>query len=179
MRYIADVSASPSAANGGDAADTATRAATRESGLDSDLGWAIRMVSSAFRRVATSSVEDLPGGPRGYLVLVAVASGEPPSQLALAQQVNLDRTVMTYLLDDLETRQLITRRPDPRDRRARQVLITEEGRAQLERAQDRLSVAEARLLADLDEHDARRLRLLLTRVARTAQREALAPEADC
>ncbi|MFE2182489.1 MarR family winged helix-turn-helix transcriptional regulator [Streptomyces sp. NPDC059455] len=173
------MSASPSAANGGDAADTATRAATREPGLESDLGWAIRMVSSAFRRVATSSVEDLPGGPRGYLVLVAVASGEPPSQLALAQQVSLDRTVMTYLLDDLETRQLITRRPDPRDRRARQVLITEEGRAQLERAQERLSVAEARLLADLDEHDARQLRLLLTRVAQTAQREALAPEADC
>ncbi|WP_251982717.1 MarR family winged helix-turn-helix transcriptional regulator [Streptomyces violaceusniger] len=171
------MSASPSAANGG--ADAATRGTTRETGLESDLGWAIRMVSSAFRRVATSSVADLPGGPRGYLVLVAVASGEPPSQLALAQQVNLDRTVMTYLLDDLEARRLITRRPDPRDRRARQVLITEEGRDHLERAQHHLSIAEARLLADLDEHDARQLRLLLTRVAKTAQREALAPQADC
>ncbi|MFD7135886.1 hypothetical protein [Streptomyces sp. NPDC059894] len=68
--------------------------------------------------------------------------------------------------------------PDPRDRRARQVLITEEGRAELERAQHRLSIAEARLLTDLDEHDAGRLRLLLTRVARTAQRDAPAPEAD-
>lgn len=137
------------------------------------------MVSSAFHRVATSSVEDLPGGPRGYLVLVALASGEPPSQLALAQQVNLDRTVTTYLLDDLEALQLITRRPDPRDRRARQVLITEEGRAELERTQRRLTLAEERLLADLDEDDTRRLRLLLTRVAQTAQREALTPETDC
>ncbi|MDN3357768.1 MarR family winged helix-turn-helix transcriptional regulator [Actinomadura sp. DC4] len=148
-------------------------------GLEGDLGWAIRMVSSAFHRVATSSVEDLPGGPRGYLVLVALASGEPPSQLALAQQVNLDRTVTTYLLDDLEALQLITRRPDPRDRRARQVLITEEGRAELERTQRRLTLAEERLLADLDEDDTRRLRLLLTRVAQTAQREALTPETDC
>ncbi|WP_221639941.1 MarR family winged helix-turn-helix transcriptional regulator [Actinoallomurus bryophytorum] len=168
------MSASPSAADGADA-----RVTTGETGLELDLGWAIRMVSSAFGRVATSSVEDLPGGPRGYLVLVALASGEPPSQLALAQRVNLDRTVTTYLLDDLEARQLITRRPDPRDRRARQVLITEEGRAHLERAQHRLAIAERHLLADLDEADSRQLRLLLTRVARTAQREALAPETDC
>lgn len=137
------------------------------------------MISSSFVRMATSGVEELPGGHRGYLVLVALASGEPPSQLALAQQVNLDRTVMTYLLDDLEARQLITRRPDPRDRRARQVLITEEGRAHLARAQHSLSLAEARLLADLDEDDARQLRHLLMRVAQTAQREALAPESDC
>jgi DNA-binding MarR family transcriptional regulator len=105
------------------------------------------MVSSAFRRVATSSVEDLPGGPRGYLVLVALASGEPRSQLALAQQANLDRTVTTYLLDDLEARQLITRRPDPRDRWARQVLITEEERAHLERAFS--GVASALLIASV------------------------------
>ncbi|MYZ11255.1 MarR family transcriptional regulator [Streptomyces sp. SID2999] len=167
VRYIGPVTAS----------DTA---ATDDSGLETDLGWAIRQVSSAFRRIATSSVADLPGGPRGYLVLVALATGEPPSQLALAQQVSLDRTVMTYLLDDLEKRGLITRRPDPRDRRARQVLITEEGRAELERSRRQLSTAEARLLADLDENDAGQLRRLLTRVAQTTQRDdSLGATPDC
>ncbi|WP_367048704.1 MarR family winged helix-turn-helix transcriptional regulator [Streptomyces sp. Je 1-332] len=34
---------------------------------------------------------------------------------------------MTYLLDDLEAHTLVTRKPDPRDRRARQVLITDTG----------------------------------------------------
>ncbi|MFE9688059.1 hypothetical protein [Streptomyces sp. NPDC006285] len=53
-----------------------------ELALDTDLGWAIRMVSSAFRRVTTASVADLPGGARAYLVLVALSGGEPPSQLA-------------------------------------------------------------------------------------------------
>ncbi|MEW2131730.1 MarR family winged helix-turn-helix transcriptional regulator [Streptomyces sp. NPDC005435] len=164
------MSDTPSAADAGPPGDT---------GLASDLGWSIRMVSTAFRRVATSSVEDLPGGPRGYLVLVALASGETPSQLALGRQVHLDRTVMTYLLDDLEARGLITRRPDPRDRRARQVLITDEGRTLLDQARARIAHAESRLLADLDEPDARRLRELLARVARTAQREALASEGGC
>ncbi|MCI3244935.1 MarR family winged helix-turn-helix transcriptional regulator [Streptomyces spinosisporus] len=153
--------------------------ATALDGLDSDLGWSIRMVSAAFRRVATAAVEDLPGGPRGYLVLVALASGETPSQLALAQQVHLDRTVMTYLLDDLESDGLITRRPDPRDRRARQVVITDEGRARLQRAREALEVAEGRLLSALGDDDADQLRRLLARVAHAAQREALLTDEDC
>lgn len=144
--------------------------------LDTDLGWAIRMVSTAFRRVATDSVADLPGGARGYLVLVALAGGtEPPSQLALAKEVSLDRTVMTYLLDDLEAHGLVTRKPDPRDRRARQVLITGTGRARLAQVRESLGAAEARLLADLDPKDTEQLRTLLARVAQTAQRDVVAP----
>lgn len=154
--------------------------ATANLALDTDLGWAIRMVSSAFRRVATESVADLPGGARAYLVLVALAGGEPPSQLALAKAVSLDRTVMTYLLDDLEAHGLVTRRPDPRDRRARQVLITDAGRTRLDQVRHNLAGAEGRLLADLDDHDDRQLRTLLARVAQTAQRDAVAPaEVDC
>jgi DNA-binding MarR family transcriptional regulator len=148
--------------------------------LETDLGWAIRLVSTAFSRVATESVADLPGGPRGYLVLVALAGGEPPTQLALAKEVSLDRTVMTYLLDDLEAQDLVIRRPDPRDRRARQVLITETGRTHLERVRRSLAAAEARVLADLDEREAGQFRALLSKVAQTAQRESIAPvETDC
>ena len=148
--------------------------------LETDLGWAIRLVSTAFSRVATESVADLPGGPRGYLVLIALAGGEPPTQLALAKEVSLDRTVMTYLLDDLEAQQLVTRRPDPRDRRARLVLMTDTGRARLQQVRQSLNAAEAVLLADLNDQDEEQLRTLLSRVAQTAKRESLAPdETDC
>jgi DNA-binding MarR family transcriptional regulator len=148
--------------------------------LETDLGWAIRLVSTAFSRVATESVADLPGGPRGYLVLIALAGGEPPTQLALAKEVSLDRTVMTYLLDDLEAHELVSRTPDPRDRRARLVLITDLGRTRLQQVRRSLTAAEARLLADLDDQDAQTLRTLLSRVAQAAQRESLAPdETDC
>ncbi|GAA0935419.1 MarR family winged helix-turn-helix transcriptional regulator [Streptomyces rhizosphaericus] len=165
------------------APDDETKKPRREGGdlaLDTDLGWAIRLVGAAFRRVATDSVADLPGGARGYLVLVALASGEPPSQLALAKEVSLDRTVMTYLLDDLEAHELITRRPDPRDRRVRQVLLTDTGRTRLKQVRRGLAAAEARLLTDLGDQDAEQLRTLLARVAQTAQRELITPEeAEC
>ncbi|MEU5518095.1 MarR family winged helix-turn-helix transcriptional regulator [Streptomyces griseoaurantiacus] len=147
--------------------------------LETDLGWAIRMVSSAFSRLATASVADLPGGARAYLILVALADGEPPSQLALARAVSLDRTVLTYLLDDLEDHELVSRRPDPRDRRARQVLLTDTGRTRLSEVRQKLAAAEADLLMDLDEHDNLQLRALLARVARTAQDNITASDVDC
>jgi DNA-binding MarR family transcriptional regulator len=147
--------------------------------LESDFGWALRMLASAFSRTAAGAVADLPGGARGYLVLVALSAGEPPSQLALAQQVSLDRTVMTYLLDDLEAQHLITRSPDPRDRRVRHVVITDEGRTFLHRTRQRIKEAEQHLLSDLDQQEASQMRELLTRVALTAQREDLGPTTNC
>jgi len=61
----------------------------------------------------------VPGGLRGYQVLVAVADGCPGTQLELGQQLGIDRSVMTNVLDVIEAAKLVERRPDPADRRAR------------------------------------------------------------
>jgi hypothetical protein len=45
-------------------------------------------------------------------VLAVAGQGEPSSQVALAQHLGVDRTVMTYLLDDLEAAKLVA--PHPR-----------------------------------------------------------------
>jgi DNA-binding MarR family transcriptional regulator len=143
--------------------------------LDNDLVWAIRMISGALRRAAAEAAETLPGGSRAYLVLMALAATEdkPPTQLELAGQVGLDRTVMTYLLDDLEGLGLVVRRPNPQDRRARHVILTDDGRSQLQRVRTDVAAAESRLLGELSEEQRDRFRDLLTRVALTAQRDTL------
>ncbi|WP_207546117.1 MarR family winged helix-turn-helix transcriptional regulator [Mycobacterium intracellulare] len=143
--------------------------------MDNDLVWAIRMISGALRRVADDAAETLPGGSRAYLVLTALAATEdkPPTQLELAGQVGLDRTVMTYLLDDLEGLGLLSRRPNPQDRRARHVILTREGRSRLQRVRNDLAAAESRLLVELSEQQRAQFRELLVRVALTAQRGVL------
>jgi DNA-binding MarR family transcriptional regulator len=118
--------------------------------LADDLGWGLGVVLRAYARAAHTAVADLPGGPRGYQVLSAAAQGTVGSQLALAQHLGVDRTVMTYLLDDLEAARLIERRPDPADRRARRLVATQLGTALLATLNDRLRAAEADLLAPLD-----------------------------
>jgi DNA-binding MarR family transcriptional regulator len=120
-----------------------------EDALADDLGWGLGTIFRAYVKAAHAAVADLPGGPRGYQVLSAAAQGTVGSQLALAQHLGVDRTVMTYLLDDLEAANLIERRPDPADRRARRIVATEQGNELLTSLNDRLRAAEAHLLAPL------------------------------
>ena len=136
---------------------------------DAELGWGLTAMVRAFGRLASASVAELPGGPRGHLVLATIARDRPPSQLALANALGVDRTVMTYLLDELEAAGLVQRRPDPADRRARQVLITPAGEAALAEFGSRLRLAEERLLAPLDQQEATAFRAMIERVARAAQ----------
>jgi DNA-binding MarR family transcriptional regulator len=110
--------------------------------------------------------EGLPGGHRGYQVLSAAAQDEPGSQAALAARLGIDRTVMTYLLDDLVQAGLVERRQDPCDRRARLVVATEHGRAVLADLQARFSLAEQHVLGGLSDEEQGTFRALLTVTAR-------------
>ena len=134
--------------------------------LSNDLGWALGVVFRGYVKATHEALADLPGGPRGYQVLAAAAGDEHGSQLALAQHLGVDRTVMTYLLDDLESAGLIERRPDPADRRARRIVATPDGRTCLTHLDERLRAAEEQLLSGLDTGQDRQVfRALLRRLA--------------
>ena len=142
-------------------AEPACRAA-----LSDDLGWALGAVFRSYAKAANAAFGDVPGGPRGYQVLRASARSDPRSQLELASHLGVDRTVMTYLLDDLEGAGLIRRHPDPADRRARRIVATTAGRDLLGDLSRRLSAAEDQVLAGLDSQEDRRVfRSLLRRLA--------------
>ena len=134
--------------------------------LSSDLGWALGVVSRFYVKAAAATFAEVPGGSRGYQVLAAAARDEHGSQLALAQHLGVDRTVMTYLLDSLAEAGLVERRPDPADRRARRIVATAHGRALLDKLGERLREAEDQVLAGLDEAEDRQVfRALLQRLS--------------
>jgi DNA-binding MarR family transcriptional regulator len=152
----------------------AGRGAACGGALSDDLGWALGVVFRAYAKAANVAFSELPGGPRGYQVLASAVRGKPGSQLELARHLGVDRTVMTYLLDDLEQAGLIERRPDPQDRRARQVVATASGCERLDHLDQRMAAAERHLLAGLDaEEDRRDFRALLFQLA--AHANALDP----
>jgi DNA-binding MarR family transcriptional regulator len=126
--------------------------------LAGDLGWGLGVLFRAYATRAAQAVADLPGGPRGYQVLSAAAQSKVGTQLALAQHLGVDRTVMTYLLDDLEQAGLIERRPDPEDRRARRIVPTPAGVRLLVTLDRRLRAVEDGLLAPLDDESRRQFR---------------------
>ena len=128
---------------------TTTTAQVPGDRLADDLGWGLAVVFRAYVKAADAVTDGIPGGHRGYQVLVAAARDEPGSQAALAQRLGIDRTVMTYLLDDLEAADLVARQPDPLDRRSRRVAATEHGRQVLANLEARFCHAEQHLLAGL------------------------------
>jgi DNA-binding MarR family transcriptional regulator len=85
----------------------------------------------------------------GYVVLNGLQDAPQSTQAALAEKIGADKTRIIATLDDLQAAGLITRTPDPADRRARLLSITPAGsRVRLE-VQGEIQRNEGRLLAAL------------------------------
>ncbi|NRQ49041.1 MarR family winged helix-turn-helix transcriptional regulator [Aeromicrobium stalagmiti] len=128
-----------------------------------DFGQALSALLRRYLEGARDVVDDVPGGPRGFQVLSVSSEGACSNQATIAQRLGIDRTVMTYLVDDLERAGLVERRPDPADRRARQVVLTSRGETVLAQSQERLGEVERAVLGGLPEDDAETFRTLLGR----------------
>lgn len=139
--------------------------AARGTSVEADLGWALGVVFRRYAKAAADSLNNVPGGPRGYQVLATTAGEGPKRQLDLAAQLGIDRTVMTYLLDDLEKAGLVQRQADPTDRRARLIAPTDQGKELLCESERRLAAQEDSVMGSLDEGERMIFRMLLQRIA--------------
>jgi DNA-binding MarR family transcriptional regulator len=101
---------------------------------------------------------------RELAVLLFLDGREPESQQQAAVHLGVDRTTMVGLLDALEGKDLVARRPDAEDRRRNVVVLTAAGQATLRKAMRASDAAERQLLAELDDREAAQLRELLKRV---------------
>jgi len=66
-----------------------------------------------------------------YVILMSLAHGEVSSASDLCKGISYDPGAMTRMLDRLERRGLVRRVPNPDDRRAFQLELTDEGKAVL------------------------------------------------
>jgi DNA-binding MarR family transcriptional regulator len=139
--------------------------ATREKQRPPHVGWSLGVLLRACHSAITGVVGDLPHGPRGYQVLATVVHQDQPSQLALAEHLGIDRTVMTYLIDDLVSAGLVERRPNPGDRRQRKIVATNHGARALARLERKVHEAEDVVLGALDPAERATFRAMLRRVA--------------
>src|SRR5258708_1865787 len=85
----------------------------------------------------------------GYIVLNALRDAPQSTQAALAEKIGADKTRIISTLDDLQDAGLISREPDPADRRARLLSITASGDSLRRSVQDEIQRNEERLLARL------------------------------
>jgi DNA-binding MarR family transcriptional regulator len=101
----------------------------------------------------------------GYSVLSRLADQPMETQQALAKAIGYDKSRLITLLDDLESDGLLTRQPDPSDRRARTVTLTPSGKSRLRAAKADIRAMEDDLLSDLPATERRHLLTALRRLA--------------
>jgi DNA-binding MarR family transcriptional regulator len=82
----------------------------------------------------------------------------------LAHRANMTPQAMGELVDQLESLGYLVRRPDPRDRRAKLIVLTARGKACVEAAQVTIAELEDEISRRLGEQGHRQLRLLLEKL---------------
>ncbi len=103
--------------------------------------------------------------PRHFVLLRHVAAEEGRSQQALGEALRIPPSRMVALVDDLEQRRLLERRPNPSDRRVRALYLTDDGRRLLGEVMKISAEHERDLTRGLDAPEREQLIALLTRLA--------------
>ena len=140
---------------------------------------ALRAASHGFRTTVNRWLESH-GLSEGRLALLWQLYGtECPSQSDLATSMDVSPRNVTGLVDHLEQDGLVERYPDPTDRRATLVRLTEEGNRRLEAVRNDKGLARVTLMAGFSEEELRMLRHLCLKLVRNfAQKAAPAKEME-
>jgi DNA-binding MarR family transcriptional regulator len=124
------------------------------------LGRAARLCRDYFDALA----EPLGIHGRHFSVLAVLGEEKPLAQVEMSERLGIDRNTMVLLLDDLEARDLLTRRRDPRDRRAHLVSLTDAGRDVLAQSTALARRTNDEVFAPLSSDERDQLHALLSRL---------------
>jgi MarR family transcriptional regulator, lower aerobic nicotinate degradation pathway regulator len=126
--------------------------------------WLISEVSLLAHRLLTEKLATV--GSRGYhyRLLAALQEFGPASQAMLGRRTAMDRSDVVAAVNELASRGLADRSPDPADGRRNVITITPAGTAHLRRLEKLLAEIQDELLAPLSPADRRQLTRLLTRI---------------
>ncbi|MBO0714755.1 MAG: winged helix-turn-helix transcriptional regulator [Acidimicrobiales bacterium] len=128
------------------------------------VGFLISQLGFEVTRRFALIMNDVDLEPRQWTLLRAVADAEGQSQNALGDALSIPPSSMVALVDHLEDRGLLKRRPDPADRRSRKLYITPKGTRAIENAWELAAGFERTLCAGFTTNQRQQLIELLSRV---------------
>jgi DNA-binding MarR family transcriptional regulator len=98
------------------------------------VGYMLSTLGHAISRRFMNALEPLELHPREFAVLRTVKANDGQSQQTLAERLHIPPSRMVGIVDELESRGLIERRPSPDDRRVRALYVTKRGESLLQDA---------------------------------------------
>ncbi|MDU6727804.1 MAG: MarR family transcriptional regulator, partial [Bradyrhizobium sp.] len=113
--------------------------------------------------------------PVQYAALAAIAANPSIDQITLAGLIAYDRTTITGVIDRLAQKGLVVRQASARDRRSRELLITDEGRRTLDAITPAVEAAQRLMVRGLSDAEARELVRLMQKAIAAGNELSRAP----
>lgn len=134
------------------------------------LGLAYRALGN--RIVAGVVRAGFPQRPAHSAVFAHIDIADGTRLTTLASRASMTPQALGELVDDLEAQGYVVRQPDPDDRRAKRIVLTERGRSAVAAGQATIAQMEAELRAAIGEQPIEQLHATLHRLLAHADREA-------
>lgn len=128
------------------------------------VGFTVSSIGYAVAKRFRETLAPLGLEPREFALLRVIGAAEGMSQQAAGERLQIPPSRMVAFVDALETRGLLERRHNPRDRRRHALYLTGDGRELLERAFAIAAELERRLCAHLSAAEREQLLELLVLV---------------
>lgn len=128
------------------------------------VGYQLRMAQIALFRDFSTGLGEFDVSPGLFGVLVIIEANPDLKQAELAQATHLDRSTVVSVIDNLERRGLVERRPALNDRRSNALRLTEQGIALLRKLKRQVNHHEKRLVQNFTEAERATFLDLLQRV---------------
>ncbi|GHF20135.1 hypothetical protein GCM10017786_62670 [Amycolatopsis deserti] len=126
--------------------------------------WLLTQTAHHAHRLVTQGLSE--AGARGYhyRLLAALDESGPASQATLGRRSAIHLSDLVATINELADRGLVSREPDPADRRRNVITITADGRRHLKRLDKQIARIQDELLAPLSGHEREQLTGLLARL---------------
>jgi DNA-binding MarR family transcriptional regulator len=128
------------------------------------LGFLLSQVGIHAARQFAERIAEVGLHPPLFRVLNLIDAAEGRSQQAIGEAVDVPASRMVALVDELEQRGLVERRPHPTDRRVRALYLTAKGRKTLARGREIAAAHEKALTRGMAAADRKRLTQLLQKI---------------
>jgi len=118
-------------------------------GLEGHLGYLARRAQLWIFQDFRKTLAPLDIRPAQYSVLIVIDATPGLTQMALGHALGIERSRLVHLLDDLEQRKFLLRKPSAVDRRSHALHLTPEGRTFLAQVKALAAVHERNVAAKL------------------------------
>ncbi|MVA25254.1 MarR family winged helix-turn-helix transcriptional regulator [Agrobacterium vitis] len=132
--------------------------------LEKVLGFHLRLANVAVFQDFQATMSGLALTPKQFAVLELIDNNAGASQIDFAQSLRMDKATMMALINKLEGRGAVERRPSQVDRRRQELFVTEEGQRVLAAAKELRHGHEARFTERFSKDELAQLLSFLRRI---------------